>query len=252
MSAPTVREVMTRTVRAVRDGAGYEEMVDALVTAGAGALPVVDGAGRVLGVVSDGDLLAVVARGGDVSVPASWGVPVTIDADTSVAAAARVMDATRMERLPVVGDDGQLIGIVSRRQLLRAALPPDPARRDELAGPVLRRVLARRAPHVHVETAGGVVTLTGTTDRRSTAQLVLGLARSVPGVVDVVDRLTYAADDTVTRPRPGPVPSWFAANGTPAMRSRRPAEGPGVDGTFDRDAIWGGVTRWRYDTRRRW
>jgi CBS domain-containing protein len=212
MTAPTVGEVMTRTVRAVRDGAGYEEMVDALVSAGVGALPVVDRAGRVLGVVSDRDLLAVVARGVDVP-PTSSDTPVTVDANASLVAAARLMAATHVERLPVVSDDGKLIGTVSRRQLLRATQPPDPAQRDELAGPVLRRVLARRAPHVHVEVAGGVVTLTGTTDRRSTAQLVLALARSVPGVVDVVDRVTYAHDDTVTSPRPDPVPNWIAADG---------------------------------------
>jgi hypothetical protein len=80
----------------------------------------------------------------------------------------------------VVTDDGKLVGTVSRRQVLQASQPPDATRRDELAGPVLRRVLARRAPHVHVAVADGVVTLTGTVDRRSTAQLVLGLARAVP------------------------------------------------------------------------
>ena len=112
------------------------------------------------------------------------------------------------ERLPVVTADGKLVGTVSRRQVLQASVHLDPVRRDELAGPVLRRVLARRAPHVHVTQADGVVTLTGSTDRRTTAQLALSLARAVPGVVNVVDRIAYAVDDTARLAHPEPTPNW--------------------------------------------
>jgi hypothetical protein len=49
---------------------------------------------------------------------------------------------------------------------------------------------------VRVEATDAVVTLTGSTDRRSTAQLAVGLARAIHGVVDVVDRLAYEYDDT--------------------------------------------------------
>jgi CBS-domain-containing membrane protein len=79
--------------------------------------------------------------------PRRWrGEPVTITPDASLASAVQLMDATRVERLPVVTDDGKLVGTVSRRQVLQASVPPEPAWRDELAGPVLRRVLSRRAP----------------------------------------------------------------------------------------------------------
>jgi CBS domain-containing protein len=201
MTAPTVLGVMTRTVRAVRDGAGYGEMVDALVSQDAGTLPVVDDAGRVLGVVSDWDLLAAVAQGSKVpNVHRASHRPVTITPDASLASAIQLMDATRVERLPVVTDDGKLVGTVSRRQVLQASLPPDPAWRAELAGPVLRRVLAHRAPQVRAVVADGVVTLTGSVDRRSTAQLVVGVARDVPGVVNVVDRIIYLTDDTTRQP----------------------------------------------------
>jgi CBS domain-containing protein len=216
-----VREVMTRTVRAVREGAGYGEMLDAFASQGAGSLPVVDPAGRVLGVVSDGDLLAAVARAGCVpaasDLPVASRVPVTITPEASVDAAARLMDAARIERLPVVTAAGTLVGTVSRLQVLQASGPPDPVRRDELAGPVLRRVLARLAPDTRAELADGVVMLSGSTDRRSTAQLVLGLARDVPGVVGVVDRLTYAIDDTGRRPRAPRAPRWGKPSG-PAVR----------------------------------
>mgnify|MGYP006321555035 CR=1 FL=1 len=87
-----------------------------------------------------------------------------------------------------------LVGTVSRRDLLRAFQRLDRAVCDELAGPLLRRVLALRAPHVHVDVADGVVTLTGSTDRRSTAQVVVDVARTVPGVVDVKDHLLHDCD----------------------------------------------------------
>lgn len=202
MVAPTVREVMSRTACAVRDKAAYGEMIDALVTHDVGTLALVDAAGLVVGVVSDADLLAAIARGEDIDatpVPGyrtDGGIRVTIAPDASVVSAMRLMGAARVERLPVVDDHGTLLGTVSRRQVLRAALPPLPSVRDELAGPLLRRVLARRAPRVRAETAGGVVTLTGTTDLRSTARMVLELAGSVPGVVEVVDHLTHTYDDT--------------------------------------------------------
>jgi CBS-domain-containing membrane protein len=220
VTLPRVREVMTRTVRTVRQGAGYAEMLEALASQGAGTLPVVDPAGRLLGVVSDGDLLSAVARSGGIpappDLPTGSRAAATIAPDASVDAAARLMDATRIERLPVVTAAGTLVGTVSRLQVLQASAPPDPVRRDELAGPVLRRVLARRAPQVRAELTGGVVTLSGSTDRRSTAQLVLGLARDVPGVVDVVDRLTYATDDTRPGPRAPRTPRWGAPSGSTA------------------------------------
>jgi CBS-domain-containing membrane protein len=97
--------------------------------------------------------------------------------------------------LPVVDPAGGPVGTVARRDVLRASLRLSPAVRNELAGPLLRRVLARRAPHVRVDVADGVVTLTGWTERRSTARLAVTVARAVPGVVDVSDRVTYRHDD---------------------------------------------------------
>jgi hypothetical protein len=102
--------------------------------------------------------------------------------------------------------------LMTRGQVCRAlpeVLPPaERARRDELAGPVLRRVLAHTAPQVRVEVTEGVITLTGSTDRRSTAELASELAHAVPGVVGVVDRITYADDDRAGPPKPRPGPRW--------------------------------------------
>jgi CBS-domain-containing membrane protein len=137
-------------------------------------------------------------------------VPVMIAPEASVLAAARLMDATRLEFLPVVTGDGRLVGTLTRGQVRHALPQPDRVRRDELAGPVLRRVLARTAPQVRVDVAEGVVTLTGSTDRRSTAEMVSELARAVPGVAGVVDRITYANDDAGEPSRPRRMPRWAA------------------------------------------
>jgi CBS-domain-containing membrane protein len=237
MVVPTVRDVMSGTVVSVREDAGYREIIGALVDNEVADAAVVDAAGRVLGVVSEADLMPKVGQYDEGVAPGKvdprrWrgagrqavdntarelmsSPAVTIGPEASIADAAWLMDTAQVEQLPVVDESRRLIGRVSRHDVLRESLRSDPAVRDELAGPVLRRVLALRAPQVRVGVSDGVVTLTGSTDRRSTAQLVRGLAYAVPGVVDVVDRLQYEYDDTETVPRPRPMsertmilPSW--------------------------------------------
>jgi osmotically-inducible protein OsmY len=56
-------------------------------------------------------------------------------------------------------------------------------------------------PGVEVTVDDGVVTLTGPVDRRSFAQVAERLVRRTDGVVDVVNRLTYAVDDGGLRSR---------------------------------------------------
>ena len=57
MKRHTVGEVMTRDVVSVRETVGYKELVELLATNRHGAVPVVDQAGRVVGIVSEADLL---------------------------------------------------------------------------------------------------------------------------------------------------------------------------------------------------
>lgn len=118
----SVEEVMTCPVVAVRPGVAVEEIVRQLVGRRIGAVPVVDAALRVLGVVAEADVLTVgrprraVAR--DVmSAPA-----LTITADTSVGVARALLATHRVGRLPVVDHQGRLVGIVCRRDLLAADL----------------------------------------------------------------------------------------------------------------------------------
>jgi CBS domain-containing protein len=218
-----VCDVMTRQVVAVRERAGYQEIVEALAVHRVSAVPVLDAAYRVIGVVSEADLLAKIqfaedsaparlfegrrrrtARtkaSGDTAVELMSSPAVTIDPDASLVEAARLMEGERVKRLPVVHDDGRLAGIVARSDLLRGHLRPDAAIGRDVTVEVLGTTLGIGAPRVRVKVANGVVTLAGAVDRRSTAQIAVRLTRSVTGVVDVLDELTYDHDDTAGRRR---------------------------------------------------
>lgn len=124
----------------------------------------------------------------------------TIGPRQSVAEAARVMAAHHVERLPVVDDEGRLMGIVTRSDLLSVFRRPDERIRDEIIEEVLVRTLWL-APHtIDVEIRDGVATLTGTLRRRSEAAIAVRLTGRVDGVVSVIDHLGYQEDDSHLRP----------------------------------------------------
>ncbi|MFG2309200.1 CBS domain-containing protein [Streptomyces sp. NPDC048566] len=208
---PTVvNDVMTRRVVALRTGAAFKEIVRTMRAWQVGALPVLDASGGVLGIVSEADLLAKEAYGeGDIgrygqarrsadlrtaeavtagdlmSSPA-----LTVPSGTSLAHAARVMARNRVKRLPVVADDGALLGIVSRSDLLKVFLRAD----DDIAADVRREAVLRlfgaHAGTVSVSVREGVVRLGGRVDEPALIPLAVRLARSVPGVVNVECALT--------------------------------------------------------------
>lgn len=114
----------------------------------------------------------------------------TIDADVPLVVAATVL-AEAGQRLYVTSR-AELVGVLARCDLLRVFDRPD----DELLAEVIGNI-DRHAPASRVEVAvhDSVVTLLGTTARRSTARLIEQLAAEVAGVIAVDNRLTYSADD---------------------------------------------------------
>ncbi|MFF5313388.1 CBS domain-containing protein [Streptomyces massasporeus] len=206
----TVSDVMTRTVVALAAGATFKEIVRTMEGRRISALPVIDTGNRVVGVVSEADLLrkeefrdSAPERGPRARPPAgldkAWAVTaadlmtspaVTVHPGAALGQAARVMALRKVKRLPVVDDDGVLRGIVSRSDLLRVFLRPDAAIADE----VRRHVLAGRLPDgiesIDVDVREGVVTLTGRVRDTSVVPLAVRLVRSVEGVVDVRSELT--------------------------------------------------------------
>lgn len=219
MNRATVRDYMTTDVVTLRPGDGFKEIVRALADRGVSGAPVVDDAGKVLGVVSEGDLLhkeefktaaegprrylasrrGRIARdkaGGDTAADLMSGPAVTVTADTPVARAARTMAERGVERLPVVGPDGSLVGVFSRADLLGVFLTPDRQLREEIITEVVQRSLSQDPAKVRVDVDGGVVTLNGTLDHENLIPIAVALTRAVDGVVDVVDELSAATDDT--------------------------------------------------------
>ena len=218
MTATTVYEVMTSEVVSVRDDAPFQDIAEALGSHRISAVPVVDADDRVIGVVSQTDLLYKLQFAGDsplrrithrtaarkaagrtahdvMTHPA-----VTVPAHTPVVTAAKMMQATKVKRLPVVDEVGHLIGIVSQGDLLSVFLRSDREIFDEVVKEVLVRQMWIQPTDVSVTVEHGVVELVGQVERKSAADLTLHLVRGVDGVVDVVDKLTYRTDDTKTVP----------------------------------------------------
>jgi CBS domain-containing protein len=225
MKRHTVDQVMTRNVATVRPSTGYKEILETMSERGISAIPVVDAAARVVGVVSEADLLHKVefagnepqshllerkrvrqARhkaGADTAADLMTSPAVVIGAHESVAAAAKLMAAERVKRLPVVDGDGCLVGVVSRSDVLRPYLRTDEEVRQEVIDDVLLKTLWIDPTDLTVEVRDGVVTLGGTIERRSSVPVVVQLVAAVPGAVDVVNQLDYAYDDTGRHPDVG-------------------------------------------------
>jgi CBS domain-containing protein len=204
-----VKDVMTTEVVAVRQETTFKQMATVLRRYRVSALPVVDDAGRVLGVVSEADLLAkeALADPGPVAelvhrkdLRKAEGLtagdlmtspPVTATPDDPVEQAARMMHFMRVKRLPVVNSGGQLVGIISRADVLAVFDRSDEeVHKDVVDGILLREYLVDlRRFRVTVES--GVVTIEGTPETAAFGRALIRKVRHVPGVVAVRDRLSY-------------------------------------------------------------
>ncbi|MEV8033429.1 CBS domain-containing protein [Streptomyces sp. NPDC086182] len=200
-----VNDVMAKRVVSLRAGAAFKDIVKAMHGWRVGALPVLDDSGVVIGVVSEADLLPkeqysdggigpygqvehlsevrkadAVTAGELMTAPA-----VTVAPGTTLAHAARVMARSRVKRLPVVGRDGTLKGIVSRSDLLKVFLREDKDIAEEVRREVVVRLFGTHTATVRVEVHDGVVTLAGRVHETALVPSAARLARAVPGVVDV-------------------------------------------------------------------
>jgi CBS domain-containing protein len=232
MSHQAVKSVMSTDVATVREGTAFKDVVRALALRDVSAVPVVDGDGHVLGVVSEADLLvkqgtqeieftrslasrwrgrrnrrrAVATTAGQLMTRPG----ITVRENTTVAGAARLMTQHNVKRLPVVDADGRLTGIVSRKDVLTAFL-----RRDEdIRHDVIKHVfehgigIAVNPATVTVDVQDGEVALTGQLGLKSQLSLVEDMTRHIDGVVDVTVSMTYRHDDTRLQ-HPGSLPIDF-------------------------------------------
>jgi CBS domain-containing protein len=227
----TVASVMTADVVTVTPADTYKDVAGRLRWHRVSAVPVVDPDGRVLGMVSEADLLLKEERpatrpGGHLldphgdaarakarNVAALMTSPaVTVGADATLTEAARVMRRRHVKRLPVVDSSGRLVGIVSRGDLLLAFTRSDKSIARELTEDVLSETLAIDQSEVGVAVEDGVVRLEGEVETRSLARIVVRLVGAVEGVVAVDDRLRWRVDDSGTRPGMNPLALKYAAS----------------------------------------
>ncbi|MEU8712490.1 CBS domain-containing protein [Streptomyces sp. NPDC048663] len=208
-----VSDVMTQTVAAVGRRAPFKETVRMMQDWQVSALPVIEGEGRVVGVVSEADLLPGARLRDDVGadrLPAGRTVDVanadaltagdvmsspavTVRAAATLAETARIMARHEVKRLPVVDEAGLLAGVVSRADLLKVFLRDD----EDIAEEVRREIAAHlfRPPTstVEVEVHDGVVTVTGKVRDAALVALAARLIKTVEGVVDVEFDLAHGS-----------------------------------------------------------
>ncbi|MGD1218431.1 MULTISPECIES: CBS domain-containing protein [Streptomyces] len=211
-----VSDVMTPTVVAVGRDAPFKDIVTLMEQWKVSALPVLEGEGRVIGVVSEADLLpkeefrdsdperftrrrrpADLAKASGLTAWELMSTPaVTVHADAALAEAARIMAQRKIKRLPVVNDVGLLEGIVSRADLLKVFLREDEDLAEEVRHEVVDRLFPLSADHIQVEASDGVVTLAGWVESTGLVPVAERLARAVEGVVDVRCHLAQASART--------------------------------------------------------
>jgi CBS domain-containing protein len=217
-----VRDVMTSDVVTVGPETSLKEVATTLLQHRISGLPVVDEKGEVLGVVSEGDILSKERGMSEQKGLLAWfldpnwtkpelkleartaGEAMTSPAKTiaswrPVSAAAAEMLDEAVNRLPVVDDDGRLVGIVTRADLVRAFARPDAEIAREIRQDVLERALMLETPEsVTVTVENGRVTLAGSVTMRTDAELAATLVAKVPGVVEIDSRIDWREDNTKT------------------------------------------------------
>ena len=212
-----VKDLMTTQVVTVRPATPFKDIVARLAEHRVSAMPVVDGAGRVLGVVSEADLLLKEEfPDPDQDMPLFWTrrrrlerekaagstardlmsvALVSISPDATVVEAARRMHRANIKRLPVIGEGGRLVGIVSRSDLLKVFNRPDRSIRREIMDDVIVGEFTMDPDRFFIHVDDGVVVLQGRVERRSLIPYLIRAVQGVEGVVRVEDRLAYDIDD---------------------------------------------------------
>ena len=209
-----VRDFMTTPVVTVRQDTPFKVIVTRMLAARAGAVPVIDDSGLVMGLVSAHDLLArkasltragrVLRAGlrhrrehGEVAAPTASRLmisrPARIRADATMAEAACLMCRHRVTSVPVVDSCGRLIGIVSQDDILATFTRPDQSIQHEVAIDLILHDFALNPQAFTVTVRQGIVTLAGHPETDEVGHSLAAAVRQVEGVIAVRDQLSYQA-----------------------------------------------------------
>ena len=206
----TVQDAMTTQVVAVKLGASFKEMAARLRQSRVSAFPVIDDDGKVIGVVSEADMLASQVLSAD-HAGTGTGMPhrgeqdkaedltagdlmthpaITVSPGDSVEVAARLMYTLQVKRLPVIDRSGRLAGIISRTDVLAVFDRSDEEIRKD-ATDVIYQEFGANPRQFAVTVQAGVVTLAGHAETTALGHVIVRKVRHVQGVVAVRDRLSY-------------------------------------------------------------
>lgn len=217
----TAADVMTRDVIQVAPDTPVRAIAQLLFERHISAAPVVDAEGRLVGVVSEGDLMRHAEAVGELG-PRSWWLrlfgerdqmvedyvkthgrtatdvmtkdPVTVAPDASLAEVARLLEKRRIKRVPVV-EDSRLVGIVSRSNLLQGlateSTPGTVGADDRELARRLQKELERQnfGSFLNPLVQDGVVHLWGVVDSETERRALILMAEQIPGVKAVEDHL---------------------------------------------------------------
>lgn len=216
----TVRDVMTRSVFTVRRTTPLKDVARLLVDNGVSGVPVIDDDGTAVGVVSEADFLvkeqgaqairhrrlarllgesalaqvqlgkvAATTAGEAMTSPA-----ISISPSRPIHEAAQLMTDSRVNRLPVI-ENGRLVGIVTRADLVRAYLRTDEELIRTIREDVLLKSLWLDPASFNVDVRNGEATVTGSVERRSMAEIVTEAIALVPGIVSANVSINWSFDD---------------------------------------------------------
>jgi CBS domain-containing protein len=213
---------MTKDVLTVGTDTPLKDAAALLARHRISGLPVVDGERRVLGVLSEGDILykesetpgrpgflerllapgsaplelKLTARtvGQAMSAPA-----LTIGPRRPVTEAATVMIEDGVNRLPVVDHEERLMGIITRADLVRAFVRPDEEIEREIREDVIRKTLWLEPEQLTIAVSGGEVELGGQVETKLDAEIIPGFIQRVPGVVGVTSKLRWREENSRRR-----------------------------------------------------
>ncbi len=226
-----IRDLMTTDVITVGPDSSLKEAARRMLADGLSGLPVTD-EGRLVGIISEADFLATEAERGARKRAGLLrlfvrenGVPShqrtvgdvmthnvqTVSPDASHVDAARMMEVNRVKRLPVL-EEGAVVGLISRSDILRTFVRPDQEIVEEIRVNVMRKVMWVDPERVAITCDDGNLVLVGNMETKSDVELLVELTKRLDGVASVESRLTWEIDNTEFAMTDGPRPPYPKRN----------------------------------------
>ena len=215
-----IEQLMTPDVITIGPEAPLKEAARRMIEARVSGLVVTDNTGTLVGVVTEADFVKDEAGrrakkrarllrwldGEDAGTRPHRTVGdvmtrdvLTLSPDADHSEAARVMKKHNVKRLPVVAENGDLVGLVSRSDILRAFARADADIIQEIETDVMRETLWIDPELVQIRAEDGNVTLVGRLETKTDATLLAKLVGRLDGVVSVDDRLDWDIDNTTLK-----------------------------------------------------